>query len=298
MSLKKNILIWANCQGSSIHLMINKYYSHLFTVDYLLNYEFIRNNLPVPDQIKNADIFLYQNYSETETEYDLKNIINNYLKKDCLSISFPTLHSCPLLFCHEYNESNNRKTINDKYPHGKFFFGINIITDLLKKYDYKNNNKENNKIMIDEIYKTSQSFDFISNEKIEYYSKRNFEFLEKKILSSDVPELFDFIKNNFTKVRLWHNPNHPTGILLNELVMLIFKKLNLIYQEEDKMENIKVLDLGLKDWEMPIFPSVKKYYHMNFQDKCSSSWHPDIVDSKTYITKYLNELYLNEDEVL
>lgn len=80
--------------------------------------------------------------------------------------------------------------------------------------------------------------------------------------------------------------------------MLIFKKLNLIYQEEDKLQNIKDLDLFLKDWEMPIFPSVKKYYHMDFEDNCSSWYHPDIVDSKTYITKYLNDLYLNEDEVL
>ena len=292
--IKKHILIWANCQGGSVSFMLHKYYSDLFIIKHAVNYEFIKQNLPIPDEIKNADIFLYQNYGEKKNEYDLKNIMDNYLKKDCIKISFPTLHSCPLLFCYDFNDSNNTKTINDKYPFGKFFYGISIIIDLLKTYDYNNCNENEKTIIINEIYKTSQSLDFISNEKIEYYYKRNFEFLENKILTSEMPELFDFIKNNFTKIRLWHNPNHPTGILLNELVKNIFKKLNLKYIDNDEAKNISELN-NLNDWVMPIFPAVKKYYNMNFDDDCSSWYHEDIIDTKSYITKYLNELYLNEN---
>jgi hypothetical protein len=291
MSEKKLILIWANCQGGSVSCMLNKYYSNLFEIKGLLNYEFIKNNLPVPDDIKNADYFLYQNYSDKpNSEYDLIVLLNKYLKKDCIKICFPTLHSCPLLFCYDFLEPNNFKTINDKYPHGKFFFGISVITDLLKKYDYKDCDEAQKNSIINEIYNISQEQDFIPEEKMQYYYKRNFEFFEQKILQSDVPELQEFIKENFTKFRLWHNPNHPTGILLNELCKLIFLRLNLIYDENDNLENINRLD-KLNDWVMPIFPCVKKYYNIRFDDKCSSWYHSDIIDTKSYITKYLNDLY-------
>jgi hypothetical protein len=292
--MKKKILIWANCQGNSITYMFNKYYSNLFTVEHLLNYEFIRNNSVIPDKVKNADIFLYQKYSNMpNSDYDINNLINNYLKKDCIKICFPTLHSSPILFCYETNESNNDKTIDNVNPFGKFFFGISVITDLLKKYDYKNCDENSKNNIIDEIYNISQRYDFISEEKINYYYNRNFEFLENKILSSDVPELLDFIKSNFTKVRLWHNPNHPTGILLNELVKYIFKRLNFVYREEDNLQNINELDTKLNDWVMPIFPSVKKYHNITFDDNCSSWYHSDIHDTKSYIRKYLDELYFD-----
>ena len=290
---KKLVLIWANCQGVSVSYMIKKYYSTLFEVKYLVNYEFINNKLGVPNEIKNADVFLYQNYSDKNSEFDIKNIINNYLKNDCIKICFPTLHSCPLLFCYETNSPNNYKTIDSKNPHGKFFFGISIITDLLENYNYKNCDEKYKTIIIDEIYNISQKIDFISDEKIQYYYNRNFEFFENKILSSDVPELLEFIKTNFTKIRLWHNPNHPTGVLLNELIKNIFKKMNLTYNELDNSQNINELNNTLNDWVMPIFPCVKKYYNMNFEDSCSSWYHSDINDSKSYITKYLNELYFN-----
>jgi len=273
--------------------MINKYYSDLFIVKYLTNYKFINEKLELPEDIKNADIFLYQNYSDKPNcIYDLNNILNNYLKKDCIKICFPTLHSCQMLFCYEINDPNNFKTISDIYPHGKFFYGISVITDLLKKYDYNNYDEINKNIIIDKIYNESQQLDFISDEKIKYYYNRNMEFLEKKILSSDVPELFDFIKNNFTKIRLWHNPNHPTGVLLNKLIKCIFYKLNLNYNEDDNLENIHKLENSLNDWVIPIFPSVKKYYNITFDDKCSSWYHKeDIKDSYSYINKYLNDLY-------
>jgi hypothetical protein len=259
---------------------------------YLVNYEFIYNNLPVPHEISSADIFLYQKYSDKpDSEYDIDVLLKKYLKEDCIKIIFPTLHCCPLLFCYDTIEPNNSKTINTEYPHGKFFFGISKIQELIKNYDCTNLNEEQKNIIIDQIYNKTQEEDFISEEEIKYYYNRNFEFLENKILQSDTPELLEFIKENFTKVRLWHNPNHPTGVLLNELVKNIFKKLNLEYNENNSNE----LENMLKDWELPIFPCVKKYYNMQFDSNCSSWYHPDIRDTKSYIAKYLNDLYFTQN---
>ena len=174
------------------------------------------------------------------------------------------------LFCYDITEPNNSKTITNKLPYGKFYYRISVITDLLKKHDYTKYDDMTRKKIVNEIYEESQKLDFISDEKIKYYHDRNFEFLENKILTSNIPELLDFIKNNFTKVRLWSNPFHPTGVLLNELSKNIFRKLNLTYNDDDSIQNICELNGTLNDWVIPIFPSVKKYYNMDFEDKCSS----------------------------
>ena len=279
MYMKKLVVILANCQGGSLAFMIQKYYSHLYDVKCISNYEYIQQNLDLPEDIKDADIFLYQNYSNTDEKYNLKIILDHKLKKECVKISFPTLHSCHLLFCYDTSAPNNYKTITTETPHGEFFFGISPIINIL------------NTSNIHEIIESSKQDNFISEETILYHHNRTFEFLENKCLTSDVPELYEFIKNNFTEIRLWHNPNHPTGILFNELIKLIFSKLQLDYIENE--ENINILDNMLSDWVMPIFPCVSNYYKFKFDTNCSSWYDKTIVDYDTYLETYIKHLLVN-----
>ena len=275
--MKKEVIIWANCQGGSVNYMLNKYYSHLFNIKSYMNYEYIRNTEKLPYDFKSTDIFIYQNYSDKPgSEYDLSYILNDVLKKECIKICIPFLQF-DAIFCYDsHSPLNNYKTISKKYPFGKFFFGINIVNKYI----------ELNTLSSNEIIDKCLDYNAINEEQIKYYYNRSFEYLEKKILSSDVPELFDYIKNNFTKIRLFHNRNHPTGIMLNELIKYIFKLLQLEY--EDNEENIKILDT-LNDWVMPILPSVKLYYNCTFEDICSSWYHPNIIDNKTFIEQYIKD---------
>lgn len=287
--MTKLLVILANCQGSPLQYMLNKYYSNLYDIKYYTNYEYIKNNLDLPLDIKYADVFIYQNYSNNDEKYNLQNLLENVLKKECIKICFPSLHSCNLIFGYDVDitEPNNYKTITKEKPFGEFFFGISPIINELKKYEV---NKSNQNEIIEKIIDFSNSDDFISKETILYHNKRTFEFLENKCLSSDVPEIYNFIKNNFTKIRLWHNPSHPTGILLNELFKLIFFKLKLEYFENE--ENFITLENCLSDWVMPIFPCVAKYYNFEFDTyKCSSWYNKNIVESKTYISEYLSKIY-------
>jgi hypothetical protein len=279
--MKKLLVILANCQGRPVSYMLEKYCSYKYIIKYFTNYEYIKNNLDLPADIKDADIFLYQNYSNQNEKYDLKNILNNVLKKECIKICFPSLHSCNLIFCYDVASPTNYKTITEKTPHGAFFLGISSIIEL------KNSNIKDN-----DIIEISKNENFISEDKIIYYYNRTFEFLESKCLTSDIPEIYYFIKNNFTKNRLWHNPNHPTGILLNELIKLIFIKLELFYEENEDNENI--LNNCLSDWVIPIFPCVSKHYNFEFDpDICSSWYNKNITDSNTYLNEYL--LFLNKN---
>ena len=286
--MKKLLVILANCQGNPLSHMLNKYYSNLYDIKYYTNYEYIKNNLNLPLDIKEADVFLYQNYSNNDEKYDLKILLENVLKKECIKICFPSLHSCNLIFCYDVTEPNNYKTITNEKPFGEFYYGISHIIDEFNKYEINENTKKNKNEIIEKIIDSSNNDNFISKETILYHNKRTFEFLENKCLSSDVPEIYNFIKNNFTKIRLWHNPNHPTGILLNELIKLIFLKLKLEYFENE--ENFIILENFLADWVMPIFPCVKQYYNMKFDiNKCSSWYNKNIIDSKTYLNEYLSK---------
>ena len=82
-SRKKIVCIWANCQGGAIFRMLYKYYSSLFIIYNDSNYEYIQSKKPVPNYLKNCDIFLYQNYSIREDGYDLKFIKKKYFTKSC-----------------------------------------------------------------------------------------------------------------------------------------------------------------------------------------------------------------------
>jgi hypothetical protein len=279
------IVFWANCQSGSIHYMFNKYFHDIYKIYHFLNYEYIKNNKELPDEIADADFFIYQNYSKQEDPtYSLDNIIN-MLKPECKKICIPFLQ-CDSLFCYNSVSPHNSKTITQEFPHGKFFYGIEHIENELK-LSY-NSNKET---IISNAYKNMTDDQAIPKETIDKYKYRNLEYFENKILSSDVPELFNFIQNNFTKVRLFYNRNHPTGLLLNELVKGVFRCMNLEYPSNDPT-NIIVLDDILNDWCMPILPCVQKYYQLEFDCKVHSKYHPNIIDLYSFIETYVDSFFI------
>lgn len=284
--MKQNLVIWANCFGIPLKYTFDKYYSDKYNISYCVNYDIINNKKELPECFNDADIFIYQNYNDKiDSVYDLKNILNTKLKKDCIKICFPTLHSCNLLFGYlTEQDEENKLTINDSLPFGQFFFSIEPIKNILK---YETNYDIN--IIIEEIYEKSISDNFIKEERINYFKNRTFDFLRNKIFTSDIPELYNFIENNYKNIRLWHNPNHPSGVLINKTIELIFNKLNLIYNpnKEDQF----YFENSLSDWVMPIFPCVKKYHNLNYDCSICSSWyHKDIYDIRSYIGKYIKFL--------
>lgn len=282
-----NIVFWTNCQGGSIIYALNKYYSNLFMINSFLNYDYIKNKLPLPQMFKEADIFIYQNYADKpDTIYDLQYIFNE-LKLDCKKICIPFLQF-DAIFCYDNTSPHNYKTISTNFPHGKFFYGIDLIDKQMQNINYSNLSQNDTNELINNIYNNLISDNIISEETIIYYYNRSFDYLKNKILSSDIPELYNYIKDNFTKIRLFHNRNHPTGILLNELIKYVFKILNLEY-----FDSINELDKSLNDWVMPILPCVKKYYNIDFDDKCSSWYNNNIIDTKTFIKYYIEDLYFN-----
>lgn len=273
---EKNVVIWANCQGGPIGYMLRKNFRNIF---YFQNYIFIKENIELPNKIKEADIFIYQNYADKpDSIYDLNNILST-LKESCVVISIPFLQ-CDLYFPYCNSQHiKNKNSISPKFPHGKFFFGIEPIHKLC----------ENNDLSTEDIINLSKEINFISTDKIEYYYDRYLDFMDKKILNSDVPELYNFILNNYRTTRLFYNRNHPSYELTVELLKSIFNKLNIEYieTESDKI----FLEKSLKDWISPIFPSIVEHYNLEFDTNyCFSLFDENITDIDSYLSSLINEI--------
>jgi hypothetical protein len=285
--MTKTIIIWANCQGGPLSTILKKYYTEDLHIHYFANYEYIRDKKPLPEIFNNCDVFLYQNYEYEDETYSFKNIINNILPPHSIKISFPTLHRSYLQFCYDYSSPENVNTTCTEKPHGEFFFGIQNIRDVVKKLKNEGLKEDN---IIEQTLEAVSQLDFIKNEQIIEHENKSLEFLKSKALASDIPNIYYFIINNYKSIRLYHNPNHPNGILLNELYKEIFIKMGVNYPNEN--ENIIFLDNCLKDWKMPIFKSISNYYNMNNVDnQCSSFYHADIFDEISYVKKYVSFLY-------
>lgn len=284
----KSVIIWANCQGGSIGQMLQKYYSDIFTVKYYANYEYMQNKMDLPDCFTTCDIFLYQNYSNNEEQYCIQNILDNILSPTSIKIAFPTLHRNHLQFCYNIDSPENMQTISALFPHGYFFYGIQPIRKMVLQLKNEGMNVED---VIAKTLETINRSDFITDEQIEYHENLSLEFLKTKALTSDIPNIYNFIEAHYKRIRLWHNPNHPNGILLNALCKEIFTKLGLTYPDENGA--ILFLETTLKDWKMPIFRAIcTKYNIENIDNECSSVWHDDIFDEISYVHKYVKFLYM------
>ena len=281
--MKSNLIIWANCQGNALVLMLNKYYADKFNIFCFANYTYIKDNTPLPEIFNTCDIFLYQNYSNSDEQFCMKHIINNILPPNSIKVSFPTLHRNNLQFCYEVNSPENINTICPSFPHGEFYFGIHNIRDFVTNLQKEGLNETDILTKTVEVINTQ---DFITNDQIIHHETTSLDFLRSKSLTSDIPNIYNFIINNYKCIRLWHNPNHPNGVLLNELCKEIFIKLGLIYPNNE--ENVILLDGALKDWKMPILKSIYNYYNITqIDNNCSSWYHADIFDETSYITKYV-----------
>lgn len=288
---KKTVVVWANCQGEPLANALRSMHPESFNVHCFMNYEFIKNGLELPAFMKSADLFLYQNYRPKEISlYDLDWIARNILPAHCLKISFPTLHSMPLQFCHDYHEPNNNKTQGPGFPHGEFFFGIKPLADYFVDLVKDSTTKEERILRVPEAVEHALATDFISVSDVGYHKEKSLGFLREKSLKSDTPGIYDYVLDNYRSTRLWHNPNHPNGILLNELCRQVFEAIGLHYNPNPTF--LSYIDEYLKDWVIPILPSVQAAIGLEAGSYCESKYHPEIDSTEAYLSKYLRCLYV------
>lgn len=82
----------------------------------------------------------------------------------------------------------------------------------------------------------------------------------------------DYVEHNFRNKHLFHTYNHPTNILIIELVKRLFERLALPY------DNVILDHELLGDYSIPPPPSVYYYYKMNFE------YPPHVISKIKYTT--------------
>lgn len=212
--LNKNLVFYTNCQGG---LGVNKLLNSIYTfksVNYIQTYSLIWNKKPIPKKILQlADVFIYQpinsSYDKYSTDKEVPGNILNYLRKDCIKISFPYVYMACL------------------YP----LYGPNNAAEIDGGISYDISKVVNRDIIIDlkHIHTNSEIIEMYRNNKIDFKFKKNYdntiERLKEKEKLCDITVSHLFTMDNIKKIKLMHSNNHPTNYVLkyitNEILMIL-----------------------------------------------------------------------------
>jgi hypothetical protein len=241
-----HILIYGNCQGGSVYRYLQKYTTK-FTLDYMVNYEYIFKQLPLPgDLISRCDIFIYQPIEETRGIYSTKHIMT-LLKPTCRCISFPYLFFYGYA-PDEHDYSKKEATISSTCLFGNWPYDNHKILELLSR---------DGKLTGSEISEQIQRDDFISKEFLMEKTSYSITTLRRHESNCTV-QVADFIEREYRKHLLFYTRNHPTNVLLDEVFRQLCAQLEIphVSIRNDKPYLDATVSL--------IYPCVHKYLTLEF----------------------------------
>ncbi len=262
------IVIYANCQGIGISYFLKK------SIDILSNpmrnssdgrnlAGFCRNSLEFErishiriddivfkksninyNLIKNADIFIYQPLDDKHGNISTNSILK-LLKPECKKISFPYIYN------NSFYPVIGPLVIKDSYrskPCSVIFNNSEIITDL-----------------IDKKYNLNEILKLYRENKINFNYQKRWDYtnniLKEKEKNCDV-KIVDFIKNNFSKQRLFLLENHPTSIIFINVVNQILEKLEIPVKINPTNYNLN--DANLSGGLIPLDDSSNNFFNYEF----------------------------------
>lgn len=264
------IVIYGNCQGLMISLILKNYLINydLYNIE---NYDLIKNNKAYPDEHFYTDIFIYQpleGYNKLDSEYIKKCIKRN--NPNVIFISFPYMYFLGYFPDHD-QEIEKSPGINYPYQHVK-------LNKLIK------GNNDFNKILLE-----TKNSNFLNESFILEKTKYSLDILEKKE-EKCIIKISKFIKDNYTNIKLFHSPQHPSNILLELVVNEICKILKL------SPIKLKANELLGEFSNSLIFPCVYNILNLKFKDnihyfeQMSLNYNEYILK---YIEKYRKNINLN-----
>lgn len=235
--MPKLCLIYANCQGGAIGHFLKKspFFQANYRIEYLVNYLMIHEKKEVSlDQIRKADLFIYQPTDEKYGVYSTDNLLL-YLKDSCCKISFPYLYNDSFwpLFRAEQKIVNAEPIVN------LLDSGISVIEIALKflclKIDFK---------FQDRFQKTMQ-------------------ILSEKEACTTV-KAKDYILDNYKKERLFLTHNHPSTSLLVHCANQI---LSILQYPLLKKEDFPNPNEACLPGFFPISAYDKAYFELSYKDE-------------------------------
>lgn len=240
------IVIYANCQGigisyflkKSIYVLNNYDINHIRIDDLVLKKNNINYNL-----ISDADIFIYQPLDDKHENISTNNILK-LLKPECKKISFPYIYN------NSFYPVKGPLVIKNSHrskPCSIIFDNSVIITDL-----------------IDNKYTLNEILELYKQNKINFNYQKRWDYtnniLQEKEENCDI-KIVDFIKQNFSKQRLFLLENHPTSIIFINIVNQILEKLKI---PKINSNNYNLNDANLPGGMIPFDESSNIFFNYEF----------------------------------
>ena len=239
--------------------ILNNYrINHIRIDDLVLKKNNINYNI-----ICSADIFIYQHLDDKHGKISTNNILK-ILKPECKTISFPYIYN------NSFYPVKGPLVIKDSYrskPCSVIFDNSEIITDL-----------------IDKKYNLNEILNLYLENKINFNYQKRWDYtnniLQEKEENCDV-KIVDFIKQNFSKQRLFLLENHPTSIIFINVVNQMLEKI--------KIPKIKPINYSLDDANLggliPFDNSSNNFFNYEFD-----------IESKNY--QYYKQIITNKDWII
>jgi hypothetical protein len=267
---KLKALFIGNCHNNGlIHFLSqSNQFKNTYDIKQYANWELIESKESIPiNDIKNADLFIYQPLSDVHgcysTNPNVENSIGSFVKNSCKKISYPYVYCSSLWPIIQAAKGENR------------WFGNKPIDDLIKKG-----------------HSFSEIIEMYDNDLIDWqYSSRfneTLNILKDKESITDL-KISSYIEDNISKELLFLIPQHPTSKIFHKLsndILNILGMDELITDCINSINDAKLLDTTYSrpDCMFPIHKSVTKNYNFSFSDNYeldSKQFYKDLI--KHYI---------------
>lgn len=275
--LKRICILYGNCQMNAVTYYLKVNYPHLYEYHMYWNYVLLKNPSELPlDLFKKADLFIYQplkGHGIADTAY----IKANYISKKCKCISFPYIYFNGY-FPDYVHDINYARTVSKQYPSGIFYTGHQKIIDFICNGDSPN-----------KIVEKCMSPELFSEEYIRQNYQKTIRILREHEIDTDV-KIASFIESNYKKARLFHTINHPTNIILKEVLKQI---ISILKWDSTTVDNNPLFDHEiLKEGGFTdiIYPSVSQNLGLEF-DTSTGFCHDEEVGVIRFVDDYIKYLY-------
>ena len=234
----KKVLIYANCQGSAIKLILEKLFPN-FQITLISNYDSIVNKRPINiNLINNHDVFLYQPINKNRGQYSSDYILSQ-LKSNIIKISFPYIYNTGM-WSIVINNNNLNNGFNNSY------------------IDFNENSKINGNECIQKYKNLNDLYNDFINEKLFFNLKERFNnsiIKLKQIEKTTDIKIVDFIENNYKIIPMFYRDCHPSLEIMKEVKkrILIILKLNFNINKLNDIINLQDFNM-LTCGYIPITP--------------------------------------------
>ena len=249
------IVCFGNCQSNIIATMLKRYSNCSYNVKSFRNVEDNLLENGILEQIAKSDLIIYQPLDDKYGDLSQTKIEELAKENNTQAISFPYI----------YNDG----IYSLEFDAGKKIIGEKIILDLYL-------NGQSKESIIEDYINNNINF------KLKRRFKKSLAIMKNKEKKTDV-KLTKFIQKNYQKKKLFYGHNHPTNIVIFELLRQIIQKANLKLTV-DKSKKIQRLCTPVA----PISPYDKEKQGFKFEHTYSFGWsYRGILIIEMIISNYI-----------